>query len=248
MKVLKFGGSSVAKPERILQIIDILQSYQTRKEKFAVVFSAFGGVTDYLIDMCELAEKGEDSYKEKIQAFKQRHLDAVDALMTEENKQKMLSDLQENHSHLENLLEGIKLLGEASDRTMDHVLSFGERNSAYIISHAMRQRGLDCHYLDARKVICTDSNFRAAKVDFDTTNEYIQGHFKGRNDIAVITGFVAKNANGITTTLGRGGSDYTCAIFAAALQAEAIEIWTDVNGVRNFNPFGNKWFDLINLN
>ncbi len=236
MKVLKFGGSSVAKPKRILQIIDILKDYEAKGEKFAVVFSAFGGVTDYLIDMCELAEKGDDSYKEKIQAFKQRHLEAVDELMTVENKQKMMSDILENHNHLENLLEGIKLLGEASDRTMDHVLSFGERNSAYIISHAMRQRGLDCHYLDARKVICTDSQFRAAKVDFDTTNEYIQGHFHSRKDIAVITGFVAKNANGVTTTLGRGGSDYTCAIFAAALQAEAIEIWTDVNGVMTADP------------
>ncbi len=236
MKVLKFGGSSVAKPERILQIIEILKSYYSRGEKFAVVFSAFGGVTDSLIEMSQLAEKNDVTYKDRLKAFKLRHIQAVKELISEENQAPILKDMEENHRDLENLLVGISLLGEASDRTMDHVLSFGERNSSYLISHVMKQHGIQASYLDARKVVRTDHTFRSAKVNFQSTNDNIKAYFKTHNEIQVITGFVGQTENGITTTLGRGGSDFTCSIFAAALDAESIEIWTDVNGVMTADP------------
>ncbi len=226
----------MAKPERILSIIDILKDYYSRGEKFAVVFSAFGGVTDSLIGMCKKAEVGNEDFRKDLKAFKERHMSAAKELIDLENTPQVLKDLKENHEHLENLLVGISLLGEVSPRTLDHVLSFGERNSAYIISHAMRKRGLAASYLDARRLIVTDSTFNSAKVDFDATYSNIQNHFSSHSDVQVTTGFIGKNKDGITTTLGRGGSDYTCSIFAAGLDAEAIEIWTDVNGVMTADP------------
>ncbi len=236
MKVLKFGGSSVAKPERILQIIEILKGYYSRGEKFAVVFSAFGGVTDSLIEMSTLAEQNNPAFHDKLKEFRERHIGAVKELIAEENQAPILKDMEENHKDLENLLVGISLLGEASDRTMDHVLSFGERNSAYFISHVMKQHGIHAAYLDARKVVRTNDNFRSAKVDFKNTYSNIENYFKTHKEVQVITGFVGQTENGITTTLGRGGSDFTCSIFAAALDAESIEIWTDVNGVMTADP------------
>ncbi len=236
MKVLKFGGSSVAKPERILQIIDILKEYYSRGEKFAVVFSAFGGVTDSLIGMSTAAEKNDPSFLDKLKEFKERHIQAAEELIHKENLTPILKDMEENHKDLENLLVGISLLGEASDRTMDHVLSFGERNSAYLISHVMKEQGIHASYLDARKVVRTNNDFRSAKVDFNTTYSNIKKYFDEHNEVQVITGFVGQTQGGITTTLGRGGSDFTCSIFAAALDAESIEIWTDVNGVMTADP------------
>lgn len=236
MKVLKFGGSSVAKPQRILQIIDILKGYYSKGEKFCVIFSAFGGVTDTLIEMCHLAEKGDDAFLEQLEAFKERHINCAKTLVSKEKIKPVLEDLQENHQHLKNLLIGISLLGEASPRTLDHVLSFGERNSAYIIAQAMKQHGINAAYLDARKVIRTDATFNAAKIDFETTNKNIQEYIKEHPAIHVITGFIARTKDGTTTTLGRGGSDYTCSIFGAALGADAVEIWTDVDGVMTADP------------
>ncbi|HND87346.1 MAG TPA: bifunctional aspartate kinase/homoserine dehydrogenase I, partial [Saprospiraceae bacterium] len=142
------------------------------------------------------------------------------------------------HFHaLGNVLHGIFLLHEVSPRSLDFVGSFGERNSAFLISHAMRQAGIPADFLDARDVIRTDAHFGAAKVDFEATNRLVQAHYAthaGR--VQAVTGFIGSTADGITTTLGRGGSDYTAAILGAALHAEAIEIWTDVDGVLTADP------------
>ena len=236
MKVLKFGGSSVATPERILGIIDILKSYYTTGEKFTVVFSAFGGVTDSLIAMSKLAEKGDETYLDHFDAFRQRHEDAVENLLDEQVRATMLPQLRQQHEVLKNLLYGIFLVREASPRTMDYVLSFGERNSAFIIAHALTQRGVNSRYLDARKVIKTDKSFNAAKVDFEKTDALVRDYYAEHPEVQIVTGFVSSAKGGLTTTLGRGGSDYTAAILAAALNADAIEIWTDVNGVLTADP------------
>ena len=236
MKVLKFGGSSVATPERILGIIDILKGYYTTGDKFTVVFSAFGGVTDSLIAMSRLAEKGDEAYLDHLDAFRQRHEDAVEQLLDERTRTEILPQLKQQHEVLKNLLYGIFLVREASPRTMDYVLSFGERNSSYIIAKALTQRGVNSNYLDARKVIKTDKQFNSAKVDFDKTNDLIRTYYAEHPEVNIVTGFVASAKGGLTTTLGRGGSDYTAAILAAALGAEVIEIWTDVNGVLTADP------------
>lgn len=236
MKVLKFGGSSVAKPDRIRGIIDILKSYYSKGEKFTVVFSAFGGVTDSLIKMSELAAKGDESYLDLLEAFSQRHVEAVSDLLDKSYLQQVLPGLENNHEVLKNLLYGIFLVREASKRTMDYVLSFGERNSAYIISYTLKQNGINASYLDARKIIKTDKSFGAAKIDFELTYKKIKDYYIQNPEVQVVTGFVASAKGGLTTTLGRGGSDYTASLIAAGLEADIIEIWTDVDGVLTADP------------
>lgn len=236
MKVLKFGGSSVGTPARIRGIVDILKEYYTRGEKFTVVFSAFGGVTDSLIKMATLAAKGDESYQSLFETFHDRHLTAAHELLNRDYLSQALPELETNHEVLKNLLHGIFLLREASPRTMDYVLSFGERNSAYLITYALRQNGLNASYLDARKIIKTDKKFGSANVDFEKTYQNIQDYYKQNPEIQIVTGFVASSKGGLTTTLGRGGSDYTAALLGAGLHADVIEIWTDVNGVLTADP------------
>lgn len=236
MKVLKFGGSSVAKPERIRSIVDILKSYYAEGEHFTVVFSAFGGVTDMLIKMSEMAAKGQEEYQELFDEFSERHNLAVQELLAEEYQNEVLPQLNRNHEVLRNLLHGIFLVREASPRTMDYVLSFGERNSAFIISYVLRQAGIKAAYLDARKIIKTDKQFNSAKVDFKLTYEKIHNYYTEHPEIQIVTGFIASAKGGLTTTLGRGGSDYTASLIAAGLNAKVIEIWTDVDGVLTADP------------
>jgi aspartokinase/homoserine dehydrogenase 1 len=236
MKVLKFGGSSVAKPERIRRIGDILKNYYSNGERFTVVFSAFGGVTDMLIEMSELAAAGDVAYQEVFETFSKRHFEAIHELLNEPFLSQAMPELEMNHDVLKNLLYGIFLVREASPRTMDYVLSFGERNSAYIISHFLRQQGINASYLDARKIVKTDKNFGTATVDFDLTYKKILKHYSQNPEVQIVTGFIASAKGGLTTTLGRGGSDYTAALLAAGLNAEIIEIWTDVDGVLTADP------------
>ncbi|WP_373549480.1 bifunctional aspartate kinase/homoserine dehydrogenase I [Haliscomenobacter sp.] len=236
MKVLKFGGSSVGTPDRIRGIVDILKSYAARGDHFTVVFSAFGGVTDTLINMGSLAAKGDESYYEQFLAFSKRHTDAARELLPEPYLGEVLAGLENNHEVLKNLLYGIFLVREASTRTMDYVISFGERNCAFIIAHALQQAGLSAAYLDARKIIVTDKNFGSAKVDLALTYENIKKYYEQNTDIQIVTGFIAAAKGGLTTTLGRGGSDYTAALIAAGLDASSLEIWTDVDGVLTADP------------
>lgn len=236
MKVLKFGGSSVAKPERIRMILDILKAYYEQGEKFAVVFSAFGGVTDSLIEMSRLASKGDESYLELFEAFSNRHFEAIKDLLKEENLNGFLPKLEKNHEVLKNLLHGIFLVREASPRTMDYVLSFGERNSCYIIQAALQQSGIPSAFLDARNIIKTDRKFGSAQVDLDMTYQNIREYFQTNPQVQVVTGFIASSKGGLTTTLGRGGSDFTASLLAAGLDADLLEIWTDVNGVLTADP------------
>lgn len=234
MIVAKFGGSSVYNAERIREVFKILKGYQS---PFTVVFSAFGGVTDQLIEISKLAANGDNTYLEVLTKLKQRHLDTAYELWSFETQTKYLSGLHENLKYLDNLLQGVYLVMEASIRTMDYVLSFGERNSAYIISAYLEQEGLPTEYLDARDIIKTDKTFGNAKVDFELTNSKIINYYqKHRDKIQVVTGFISSARGGLTTTLGRGGSDYTASILGAALNAKEIHIWTDVDGVLTADP------------
>ncbi len=236
MKVLKFGGSSVGTPERIRGVVEILKSYYQQGEKFAVVFSAFSGVTDSLIAMANKAADGDSSYTDLFDTVRQRHLDAAQTLLQGAHLGQTLPELENNFDVLKSLLYGIFLVREASPRTLDYVISFGERNSAFVIAQVMRQAGLNAAYLDARKIVKTDNRFGSAQVDFETTNEKIREHFYQNPEIQSVTGFIGSTKGGLTTTLGRGGSDYTAAILGAALDAQVIEIWTDVDGVLTADP------------
>jgi aspartokinase/homoserine dehydrogenase 1 len=234
MKVLKFGGSSVATPERIRSVIEIIRP--AIPGNVAVVFSAFGGVTDELIDISKLALDGDQQYKQKVELLERRHLEAVRELVSVQKQSGILAQVKIKMNELEDVLHGIFLVKERTPRTLDYIMSFGERLSAFIIAEAMKDKGIAAEYLDARTLIRTDNNFGHAKVDFDITNRSIAEHFAQRRSVQVITGFIGTADTGETTTLGRSGSDYTAAIFAAALQASDLEIWTDVNGMMTADP------------
>ena len=234
MKILKFGGSSVANPARIQAVIEIVKPYL--EGEAAVVFSAFGGVTDALIQISTLALEGDLEYKKKLEVLEKRHLDAVRELIDIQRQSSILAQVKIKINELEDVLHGVYLVKERTPRTLDYIMSFGERLSAYIISEAFHARGVHAEYLDARTVIRTDNNFGYAKVDFETTHKLIRDHFKHHQDLQIITGFIATAESGETTTLGRSGSDYTAAIFAGALNATDLEIWTDVDGMMTADP------------
>ncbi len=236
MKVLKFGGSSVGNPERIKKVIDIVIASKKKYKKIAVVFSAFQGITDSLIHMSEMAAKGNKEYLIKNKELEKRHLYAVKELISKESRKIVNKRLNAALQELTNVLNGIYLVKELSPKTLDYVMSFGERLSNYIISEAMKCHNVNAEYLDSRKVVKTDDNFGYARVNFEITNKNISDHFKAHKKLQVITGFIASTYNNETTTIGRGGSDYTAALFGAALDVEEIEIWTDVDGVLTANP------------
>jgi aspartokinase/homoserine dehydrogenase 1 len=234
MKVMKFGGSSVATPARIKAVADIVKP--NLSGEVAIVFSAFGGVTDMLIQISTLALEGNLEYKAQLAELEARHLDAVRELIDIHRQSRILAQVKFMMNELEDVLHGIFLVKERTVRTLDYIMSFGERLSAYIISESFKDSGHPVAFLDARKVIRTDSHFGYAKVDFNVTNRLIKEYFAEHAEVQVITGFVATSESGETTTLGRSGSDYTAAIFAGALGASELEIWTDVDGMMTADP------------
>ena len=234
MKVLKFGGSSVATPARIRSVIDIIRPYLAGE--IAVVFSAFGGVTDELIEISKQALDGNQQYRLRADQLEKRHLDAVRELISIHKQSSILAQVKIKMNELEDVLHGVYLVKERTPRTLDYIMSFGERLSAFIIAEAMKDHGIPAEYLDARTVIVTDNHFGHAKVEFEVTNKRIAEHFARNRNVQIITGFIGTAESGETTTLGRSGSDYTAAIFAAALQATDLEIWTDVNGMMTADP------------
>lgn len=210
MKVMKFGGSSVATPARIQSVIEIIKPYLLGE--VTVVFSAFGGVTDSLIQISKLALDGNLEYKNKLAELEKRHLDTVRELINIQRQSGILAQVKFMMNELEDVLHGVYLVKERTTRTLDYVMSFGERLSAYIISEAFKDNGNAAEFLDARRVVRTDSHFGYAKVDFEVTNKLINEHFKHHADVQIVTGFVATSESGETTTLGRSGSDYTAEI------------------------------------
>lgn len=236
MKVLKFGGTSVGSPAAIRGLIDILKVYQQRGDRFTVIFSAFSKVTDTLLEMAQKASIGDKTYVDLLEKVRSRHMEAIEALLEPDNRAPIEAHILSNFEALGNVLQGIFLLREASARSLDFVVSFGERNSAAIVAHAMNQSGIPTEFLDTREVVRTDAHFGSAKVDFEETNRLVSLHYATHPKVQAVTGFIGSTSEGLTTTLGRGGSDYTAAIIGAALDAAVIEIWTDVDGVLTADP------------
>ncbi|HCD86375.1 MAG TPA: bifunctional aspartate kinase/homoserine dehydrogenase I [Algoriphagus sp.] len=235
MKIIKFGGSSVATPETIRKVFSIIQE-KNKQQDVAVVFSAFGGVTESLLTIARLAREGDQVYRDLLQTMEEKHLDMVRQLIAVQNQSTVMTYVKVRFNELEDLFHGIYLIKENSDRTLDYVASFGERLSTFILAEALAAKGIKTQFLDAREVIRTNDRFGQARVDFEVTNHLIKEYFLKHDGIKIITGFIASTAKGETTTLGRSGSDYTAAIFAAALDAEDLEIWTDVSGVLTSDP------------
>ncbi|MBX2956356.1 MAG: bifunctional aspartate kinase/homoserine dehydrogenase I [Cyclobacteriaceae bacterium] len=234
MDILKFGGSSVGTPERIKKVIVIIKG--KLPAEVAVVFSAFGGVTDQLIRCSQLALNSNLEYKAELSRLVDQHLNTVRELIPVAKQSGILAQVTIQFNALEDVLHGVYLVKERTPRTLDYIMSFGERISAYIISEAMREQNIDAEFLDARQVIRTDDQFGTAQVDFEITNKRIADHFHQHKKLQVVTGFIAASESGETTTLGRSGSDYTAAILAGALKAASLEIWTDVDGILTANP------------
>jgi bifunctional aspartokinase / homoserine dehydrogenase 1 len=236
MRVLKFGGSSVANAGNINKIVSILKE-RIQKEKLVVVVSALGGITDTLIDTVTLASKGDETYKDELHKIESRHLEMVKELIPISQQSRLLSLVKKHCNEIEDICNGVFLLQELTSRTRDRVMSYGELLSSQIISAKFQSEGFENKWVDARKIIVTNSHYEHAVVDFELTNEKIQNYFSNSEEsFFLVPGFIASDTNGITTTLGRGGSDYTASIIAAALDASALEIWTDVSGMMTADP------------
>ena len=236
MRVLKFGGSSVANAQNIKLVLDIVVN-KAKEEKLIVVVSAFSKITDLLQLASQKAAAGDESFKEILADLETKHLDALKELIPVSEQSSLLSHIKRIINHLETLLDGCYLLGELSPRTSDTILSFGELLSSYIIAEALKQKLKNSSYKDSRELIKTNNSFGKAVVNFDVSNKLIVDFFaSNENQVVVMPGFIAASLDGINTTLGRGGSDYTAAILAGALHANELEIWTDVNGMFTANP------------
>ncbi|MBS1576587.1 MAG: bifunctional aspartate kinase/homoserine dehydrogenase I [Bacteroidetes bacterium] len=236
MQVLKFGGTSVANAENIQKVSAIVQQ-ALKKDKTIVVVSALGGITDILLQAGELASQMDEAYKEKLQVVEQRHLEVVKSLLPVAQQSSVLSWVKKNCNEIEDICNGIFLLGELSPRTKDRIVSYGELMSSHIISSYMNAAGVANLWKDSRELIVTDSVFGYAAVDFMATNKKISEFFSNSSNLLfILPGFIAANAEGATTTLGRGGSDYTGAILAAGVYAATLEIWTDVSGMMTADP------------
>ena len=236
MQVLKFGGTSVANAENINKVVAIVQQ-ALQKDRTLVVVSALGGITDTLLAAAQLAAAGDESYKDKLLVIEQRHLDTVKALMPVTQQSSVLSMVKKHCNEIEDICNGIFLLRELSAQTRDRIMSYGELLSSQIITHRFKILGTDAEWKDSRELIRTDYNFGNAAVDFTATNQNIQQYIASTGkQLYILPGFVSSNTKNVTTTLGRGGSDYTAAILGAAIDANAVEIWTDVSGMMTADP------------
>jgi aspartokinase/homoserine dehydrogenase 1 len=235
MTILKFGGSSLADGERVKAAADIV-AQAGREGRVGVVLSAMKGVTDLLVAAARRAEEGSEGYREVLERVRVQHYTAVRFLFPPADQAPIITTLQLMFNELEEILHGVELLKECSPRTMDLVMSFGERLSCALVCGYMRQRGMPAEVVDAREMVVTDEVFGSAAVDFPKSYARIEARLSGVDGIPVIPGFVGSTEKGVTTTLGRNGSDYTASIIGAGVTADRIDIWTDVDGVLSADP------------
>lgn len=236
MIVTKFGGTSVANAHNINLVLDVVKQ-KAEFDKVVVVVSAFSGVTDMLLLAAKKAANKDIDFKTIVESLNQKHREVTELLIVDDKKVVVFETIKANIDLLQTLLDGCFLLGELSSRTSDTIVSFGEILSSNIIAMALQKVVLQTAFKNSRELIKTNNHFGKAVVDFETTNKLIFEYFKNnQQQITVVPGFIASSVDGNNTTLGRGGSDYTAAIFAAALNVAELEIWTDVSGMYTANP------------
>lgn len=237
--VMKFGGTSVQDAAAISRTIEIVNGRRNQKMRPVVVVSAMARVTDQLLAAARAAVEN-DLPKALLIAgvLRNRHIENA-AVLVGRKLTLLIQTLDKLFDQLENVLTGIAAVGELTPRTSDLVVSFGERLSSLIVAQALEHRGISSVHVDARNCIITDTHFGKATPLVEETDAAVIEHVLSvvdANAVAVLGGFIASTRNGITTTLGRGGSDYSAALIGGALNAHAIEIWTDVNGVMTTDP------------
>ncbi|MFH4969113.1 bifunctional aspartate kinase/homoserine dehydrogenase I [Gaetbulibacter sp. M240] len=235
MKVLKFGGTSVGSSKNINKVIAILETYSKDEDVICIV-SAVGGITDKLLFAGQQAQNKDAGYIETFKTVEAIHTDIINAL-NETPTKSLIDHISITLKDLRSLLDGIFLINELSPKTSDKLVGFGEKLSSLIIAETLINRGLSAARKNTQELIITNSNFTKAEVDYSISNQLIREYFKSSDkSITILPGFIAKSRNGEDTTLGRGGSDFTAAIIAAALHADTLEIWTDVSGMYTTNP------------
>jgi len=236
MKVLKFGGTSLGSPENIKKVKAIV-AQKSQNDQLILVASAFGGVTNQLHECSQLAEKGDETYKKHLDELINRHLEVVQKLLGAKSQSGVMAKIRLVLNELEDILKGVFLIKELSNKTLDKVVGTGEILSSLIINEYFLQEKIISSLINPLDFIVTDSEFGRANVDMAKTEGSVKAYFRNQNaDVLVCPGFVSKDLHGNSTTLGRGGSDYTAAILAAALDAPELEIWTDVSGMMTANP------------
>ena len=231
MKVLKFGGSSVGSVNSILSVKKIVEAVE---EPVIVVVSALGGITDQLIKTSEMAAKGDSAYEKEYRDIVNRHIEMVYTVIPAGEPRSILLDkVNELLSELKNIFQGIYLIRDLSSKTSATIVSYGERLSSIIVATLIK----DAVWYDSRTFIKTERKHARHILDSDLTNELVREAFKELPKVALVPGFISTDKNsGEITNLGRGGSDYTASIIAAALQADVLEIWTDVDGFMTADP------------
>lgn len=235
MKVFKFGGTSVGSVDAITAVRDIVKD-GSKSDQLVVVLSAFGGVTNQLVLSAEKAADGQKAYEEILAEIRTRHHDAIAALIPETRSKSTLMKVDSLLDDLAALLKGVYLLKDLSLKSYDQILGHGELLSCTVISQYFESCDLPNYLADPREMIITDDSFGSANVDFEETNSRIKQYLNKVSFPVICPGFVSATIEGKTTTLGRGGSDYSAAIIAAASGAEALEIWTDVDGMMTADP------------
>ncbi len=222
--------------ERIKSVVKIIHHERERDAKIIVVCSAMGGVTDTLIEMCRLAQAGDASYREVFATIRDRYFTCASELFSARTIPSVQEYLESSFQSLSEILRGIFLIQECTVRSRDLVMSVGERLSTFLVCEAFRTLSPETSMLDTRSVVKTNDQFGNARVNMEETCENIRHHVNSHTSVYVVTGFIGSTDKGETTTLGRGGSDYTASLFGAALGADEIQIWTDVDGVLSADP------------
>lgn len=236
MQVLKFGGSSVADVAAIELVVSIVEQ-KLKTDRLVVVISAMAGVTDSLLDIGAKAATHNESYKTLLKELESYHLDTARKLLPIHEQSATLSIVKQKFNELEALLDGVYLLNEISTRTQDTLVSYGEVLSSLLVAAKFSFLPIASKLLDPKQIIVTNSNFSNAAVNFASTYQRCSAAVSDTSTkLFIVPGFIAANELGQTTTLGRGGSDYTAALFSAAVKASALEIWTDVSGMMTADP------------
>ena len=240
--VMKFGGTSVADPDAINRLIGIVRGQQaksTNRSAPVVVVSALAGVTDKLVAVAQMAEDGEGARAAtELEALLERHLTVATAV-ADASRAKLLADVRCEFQELTGLVHALAVLREVSPRSRDAVHAVGEVVSSRIVAAAFADQGVPSAWIDARTVLVTDAEHNAAAPDMVETCERARARVApelAAGNVAVLGGFIGATANGVTSTLGRGGSDYSAAIFGACLDVDEIQIWTDVDGMLTADP------------
>jgi len=235
MKVLKFGGSSVASSQSIRQVLEIIKQ-TSKRDTTIVVVSAFGKTTDKLLKTAQNAVQKLE-YNSLLQEIENHHLHIIKELIPVTNQSEVISYVKRIFNHLETLFEGCNLLQELTPKTLATIASFGELLSSYVIAKAAKESSINAAYKDSRELIIASEHFQNAQVNFKATNSNCIDYFNNAKErVTVLPGFIASTEDGKTTTLGRGGSDFSAAIYAAALDVKELQIWTDVSGMFTANP------------